>query len=127
MEFVHPLGVPAHTLAGAVLCWFEAERWLLVLAMLPLACWLRQSPPPPFSPALQPHLDTLRKYAYGKHIAAKAEALLAAQAAAAAEPASAPEPAAPEQGGGQRRQPPAAAGVGAAEHAAAAGAAAPEL
>ncbi|PSC74804.1 hypothetical protein C2E20_2398 [Micractinium conductrix] len=48
---------------------------------------------------IQPHLDTLRKYAYGKHIAAKAEALLAAQAAAAAEPASAPEPAAPEQGG----------------------------
>jgi hypothetical protein len=30
---------------------------------------------------VQPHLDTLRKYTYGKHIANKAEALMAAQAA----------------------------------------------
>lgn len=33
-------------------------------------------------PPVQPHLETLRKYTYGKHIASKAEALLAAQAAA---------------------------------------------
>lgn len=31
----------------------------------------------------QPHLDSLRKYTYGKHIVNKVEALLAAQAAQA--------------------------------------------
>ena len=32
---------------------------------------------------LQPHVEQLRKYTYGKHIASKVEAMLAAQAEAA--------------------------------------------
>jgi hypothetical protein len=42
-----------------------------------------------YCPVLQPHLEQLKKFTYGKHIVSKAEALLAAQAeaGAAAEPA----------------------------------------
>lgn len=39
----------------------------------------------PSCPPPQPHLDSLRKYTYGKHIVNKVEALLAAQAAQAEE------------------------------------------
>lgn len=58
--------------------------------------------PPTFDPylhlqslPLQPHLESLRKYTYGKHIVNKVEALLAAQAQAEAGPTAAAEPGAP--------------------------------
>ncbi|KAI7838204.1 hypothetical protein COHA_007998 [Chlorella ohadii] len=44
---------------------------------------------------IQPHLESLRKYTYGKHIVNKVEALLAAQAQAEAGPTAAAEPGAP--------------------------------
>ncbi len=50
---------------------------------------------PPNFPSLQPHLESLRKYTYGKHIVNKVEALLAAQAQAEAGPTAAAEPGAP--------------------------------
>ena len=62
------------------------SHWPVHLAP-PLPC-------PLYCSVLQPHLEQLKKFTYGKHIVSKAEALLAAQAEAAAAAAAGPADAA---------------------------------
>lgn len=55
-------------------------------------------PPPPPPALVQPHLESLRKYTYGKHIVAKVENMLAQQAQQEAAEAAAAAAAAASEG-----------------------------
>lgn len=72
--------VPLQTAPPGAKCTYSHSKHsqsLLTRSQLPVPCYP------------QPHLETLRKYTYGKHIVNKVEALLAAQAQAEAASAAA--------------------------------------